>query len=80
MASSLNLTAASSFPASKFKPGEVRSLATTSPIMTQETRQYLNRVADIAAENVAAGMTATEAVAAAVATLAEEWPAITAEI
>jgi hypothetical protein len=48
--------------------------------MTQETRQYLNRVADIAAENVAAGMTATEAIAAAVATLAEDWPAITAEI
>ncbi len=68
------------FPASKFKHGEVRPLATTSPIMTQETRQYLNRVADIAAENVASGMTATDAIAAAVATLAEDWPAITAEI
>jgi len=48
--------------------------------MTQETRQYLNSVADIAAENVAAGMTATEAISAAVATLAEDWPAITSEI
>jgi hypothetical protein len=48
--------------------------------MTQETRHYLNSVTDIAAENVAAGMTATEAIAAAVATLAEDWPAITAEI
>jgi len=48
--------------------------------MTQETRQYLNRVADIAGETVGAGMTATEAIAAAVATLAEDWPAITAEI
>lgn len=48
--------------------------------MTPETRQYLNRVTEIATENVAAGMPATEAIAAAVATLAEDWPAITAEI
>ncbi len=48
--------------------------------MTPETRQYLNRVAEIAAENVAAGMPAPEAIAAAVAALAEDWPAITAAI
>ena len=48
--------------------------------MTLETRQYLERVAEIAAENVAVGMTATEAITAAVESLAADFPAITAAI
>ena len=59
---------------------QLRAGTIQPPAMTPETRGHLERVTDLATDDRAAGMTAPEAIAAAVAALAEDWPAITAAI